>query len=127
MPTIIVTAAVLLIKRIREKQALANALETKLQNIDYLLSLLRPENSNDEKQLALDGFNKNFAKFGSIDPKSDDFQKRIRFISEFAMLDFYEIDKISKFGDSIVSQNREFKKEIERAIGGALKARQKSK
>ncbi|MDE7317895.1 MAG: hypothetical protein K2N12_09240 [Helicobacter sp.] len=126
-PTILITWLVLLMKKIRAEQALANALETKLQNIDFLQNLIRADSSNEDKQMAFDSFNKYFANFKGLDPKGTDFQKRIRFISDIALLEYFEIDKVSKFSETLGNQNRDFKKDIERAIGGSLKARQKAK
>ncbi|MDE6979139.1 MAG: hypothetical protein K2O85_06185 [Helicobacter sp.] len=126
-PTILITWLVLLMKKIRAEQELANALETKLQNIDFLQNLIRADSSNEDKQMAFDSFNKYFANFKGLDPKGVDFQKRIRFISDIALLEYFEIDKVSKFSETLGNQNRDFKKDIEREIGGSLKARQKAK
>ena len=57
-PTILITGRVLLVKKIRAEQAIAIALETKLQNIDFLQSLIRADSSTEEKQMAFDSFNK---------------------------------------------------------------------
>lgn len=126
-PTILITWLVLLLKKIRAEQAIANALETKLQNIDFLQNLIRADSSNEDKQMAFDAFNKYFADFRGLDPKGTDLQKRMRFISDIALLEYFEIDKVSKFSETLGMQNRDFKKDIERAIGGSLKARQKAK
>ena len=77
--------------------------------------------------MAFDSFNKYFADFRGLDPKGTDFQKRIRFISDIALLEYFEIDKVSKFSETLGMQNQDFKIDIERAIGGSLKARQKAK
>ncbi len=127
IPTILITTIIIVINRIRQNKLEANTIERKLQNIDFLLSLIKADSSDANKQMALDAFNKNFSSFDGLEVKSPEFQKRMQFITNFALLDFFDIDRVAKFADSLSMQNRNYKKEIEHAIGGALKTRQKRK
>ncbi|RAX58393.1 hypothetical protein CCZ01_02970 [Helicobacter monodelphidis] len=127
VPTVIIATLIIMLQHLKLARMEANKIERKLQNIDFLFTLINPDNTQEEKQMALDAFNKNFAKFEGLDPKGEDVQKRLRFITSFALLDFYEIDKVAKFSEALVVQNRNFKKEIEHAIGGAIKSREKNK
>ncbi|MDD6056428.1 MAG: hypothetical protein SOW25_05590 [Helicobacter sp.] len=102
--------------------------EQRFNNIDYLISIFKDENSSQELlDEALNAFEEHFLHFGSLAKDSKEYQSRLDFISAYSYCPKIEIDKVAKYREVLTGANANYKKEIETVIGGALKNREESK
>lgn len=126
-PFVILCVAFVIYERIRASLEYQKNREAKLKNIDYLISALKGTPTIDLTQEILDAFMRYFIPFGDLSKESKEYQGRMDFISAFALCSSIDIDKIVRHREEFVKSNPNFKKEIETAIGSALKTRESEK
>lgn len=126
IPFVIFVSVYLLILSLRSEHRAEMERLKRLRNINYLISVVkkRPSPPKATVEEAIEGFKKNFMEFGKIGKDSKELSERLEFLSQLAQLEFWSIDEVVHFRGEVVHINPGFKKEIETAIGTALKHRE---
>lgn len=128
MPFFLLAGGFVIYERIQAYLAVIRGRERKFQNINYLISIFKDENSEHELlEEALEAFNKYFMHFGDIGKESKEYQGRMDFLSALSWCPNIDIDRLVKYREDIVKANPNYKKEIETVIGSALKNRDEKK
>ncbi len=128
MPFFLLAGGFIIHERIQSHLAVQRRRERKFQNINYLISIFKDENSEHELlEEALEAFNQHFLHFGDISKESEEYQGRIDFISALSWCPNMDIDRVVNYREEIVKANPNYKKEIETVIGSALKNRDEKK
>lgn len=128
MPFFLLAGGFVIYERIQSYLAILRGRERKFQNINYLISIFKDENSEHELlEEALAAFNQHFLHFGDIGKESKEYQGRIDFISALSWCPNMDIDRVVNYREDLVKANPNYKKEIETVIGSALKNRDEKK
>lgn len=128
LPFFLLAGGFIIYERIQAYLAVLRGREKKFQNINYLISIFKDENSEQELlEEALESFNKHFLHFGDINKESKEYQERIDFIGALSWCPKMDIDRVVSYREEIVKANPNYKKEIETVIGSALKNRDEKK
>lgn len=127
LPFVILCIIFVIYEKIKNSLEYQKNREAKFRNIDYLISVLKGTPSTEVTQEVLDAFTTHFMPFGDISKESKEYQGRMDFISAFALCSSIDIDNVVRHREEFVKSNPNFKKEIETAIGSALKTRESEK
>lgn len=98
-----------------------------LQDINYLINVLKNNESQENIHEAIEAFKRYFIPFGDISKESKEYQDRMDFISALAWCNEIDIDEVVKHREELVKLNSNFKKEIEATVSAALKNRENEK
>ena len=128
LPFFLLGGGFIIYERIQSYLAVLKCRDKKFHNINYLISIFKDENSEQELlEEALESFNKYFLHFGDISKESKEYQGRIDFIGALSWCPKMDIDRVVNYREEIVKANPNYKKEIETVIGSALKNRDEKK
>ncbi|WP_416830622.1 hypothetical protein [Helicobacter ganmani] len=128
MPFFLLGGGFIIYERIQAYLAAIRGREKKFHNINYLVSIFKDENSEQELlEEALAAFNQHFLHFGDIGKESKEYQGRLDFIGALSWCPKMDIDRVVNYREDLVKANPNFKKEIETVIGQALKNRDEKK
>lgn len=125
LPFFLLAHIFIIYEKIQAHLAYLRNREQKFHNIDYLISIFKDENSEQELlEEALKAFENNFLNFGDLAKDSKEYQSRLDFINAFAYCVNMDIDRVARYREVLVNANKNYKKEIETIIGAALKNRE---